>query len=59
MVTMISVSVIFDNKEIYSCSYKKGDFLELEQNMLPRNIKGISKGLEISGFSVFDYSVRS
>ena len=47
-----SVSVIFDNRDNYFCSYNKGDFVKLEENTLPRNIKGIAKGLEISGFGI-------
>ena len=33
--------------------------MKLEKKKFPRNIKGIAKGLEISGFGVFEYSVRS
>ena len=54
-----SVSVILDNGDNYSCSSNKGDFLDLEEKMLLINIKGTSKGLEISGFGIFKYSVRS
>ena len=33
--------------------------MELEENMLPRNPRGIEKGLDISGFGIFEYSDRS
>ena len=33
--------------------------MDLEEKTLPRNIKGIEKGLEISGFGIVEYSVRS
>ena len=33
--------------------------MNLEEKKLPRNIKGIVKGLEISGFGVVEYYVRS
>ena len=59
MGTVSSVSVIFETGATYSCSYDKRDFVKLEENMLPRNIKGIAKGLEISGFGIVEYSVRS
>ena len=52
------VLVIFDTGDIYSCSSNKGDFVKLEDNIFPRNIKGIEKGLEISGFGIVEYSVR-
>ena len=32
--------------------------MKLEEK-LPRNLKGIAKGLEISGFGIVEYSVRS
>ena len=54
-----SVSVIFDTGATYSCSYNKGDIVKLEDNIFPRKIKGISKGLEIYGFGIVGYSVRS
>ena len=56
---MISISVIFDTGANYSCSSSKGYFLELEENVLPRNIKGIEKGLDISVFGIVKYSIRS
>ena len=56
---MSSVSVIFDTGAIYSCSSNKGDFLKLEDKTFPRNLKCISKGLEISGFGIVEYSIRS
>ena len=59
MVMVSSVSVIFDTGDNYSCSYKKGEFLKLEEKTFPRNLKGIAKCLEISGFGIVEYSVRS
>ena len=56
---VISVSVIFDTEDTYSCSSNKGDFVKLEEKKFPRNIKGIAKGLEIYGFGIVEYSVRS
>ena len=54
-----SFSVIFDTGATYSCSSNKGDFVKLEEKKLPRKIKGISRGLEIYGFGIVEYSVRS
>ena len=54
-----SVSVIFDTGAAYSCSSNKGNFLKLEEKTFPRNIKGTAKGLEISGFGIVEYYVRS
>ena len=54
-----SFSVIFDTGVTYSCSSEKGDFLKLEENTFPRNITGIEKGLDISGFGIVEYSVKS
>ena len=54
-----SVSVFFDIVYTYSCSSNKGDFLELEKKMLPKHIKGISKGIDATGFGIVEYSVRS
>ena len=59
MVTVSSVSVIFDTGATYSCSSNKGDFVKLEKKKFPRKLKGIAKGLEISGFGIVEYSVRS
>ena len=42
-----SFSVIFDTGSTYSCYSNRGDFVNLEENTFPRNIKGIAKGLEI------------
>ena len=53
-----SVSVIFDTGATYSCSSNKGDFVKLEERKFPRKLKGIAKGLEISGFGIVEYSVR-
>ena len=33
--------------------------MKLEEKKFPRNLKGIAKGLEISGFGIVEYSVRS
>ena len=33
--------------------------MNLEEKTFPRKLKGIAKGLEISGFGVVEYSVRS
>ena len=54
-----SFSVIFDTGATYSCSSNKGEFVKLEEKKFPRNLKGIAKGLEISGFGIVEYSVRS
>ena len=54
-----SVSVIFDTGATYSCSSNKGDFLKLEEKKFPRKLKGIAKGLDIFGFGIVEYYVRS
>ena len=54
-----SVLFFFDTESTYSCSSNKGDFAKLEERTPPRNIKGIEIGLEISGFGIVEYSVRS
>ena len=33
--------------------------MKLEEKKFPRKLKGIAKGLEISGFGIVEYSVRS
>ena len=33
--------------------------MKIEDKMFPRNLKGIAKGLEISGFGIIEYYVRS
>ena len=33
--------------------------MKLEEKKFSRNIKGIAKGLEISGFGIVEYSIRS
>ena len=33
--------------------------MNLEEKIFPRNIKEIEKGLEVSGFGIVEYSVRS
>ena len=59
MSMVISVAVIFDTGATYSYSSNKGDFLKLEEKTFSRNLKGIAKGLEIYGFGIVEYSVRS
>ena len=54
-----SVSVIFDTEATYSCSSNKGYFVKLEERKSPRNLKGIAKGLEVYGFWIVEYYVRS
>ena len=54
-----SVSVIFDTGTSYSCSSNNGDFVKLEEETFPRKLKGIEKVLEISGFGIVKYSIRS
>ena len=57
---MVSLfSVIFDTGATYSCSSNYGDFVKLEEKKLPRKLEGIAKGLEISGFGIVEYYVRS
>ena len=45
-----SVSVIFYTGATYSCYFKKGYFVKFEEKTFPRKLKGIAKGLGISGF---------
>ena len=47
-----SVSVIFETGATYSCYPNKGDLVDLEEKMLPINLKGIEKGLNIYGFGM-------
>ena len=54
-----SVSSIFDTGVTYSCSSNKVDFVKLEENPPPRNLKYIAKYLDISGFGIVKYSARS
>ena len=54
-----SISVIFDTISTYSCSFDKGKILNIEEKTFPRNLKGIEKVLEISGFRIVKYSFRS
>ena len=56
---VISVSVILDTGDNYACSSNKGYFMDLEDKTFPRKLKGIEKGLEISGFGIIEYYVRS
>ena len=59
MVIVISVSLIFGTGATYSFYSNREDFVNLEDKKSPRNLKGIAKGFEISGFGVVVYSVRS
>ena len=59
MCMVSSVSVIFDTGDTYSCSSNKGEFVKLEEKTFPRRLKGTAKGLEISGFGIVEYYVRS
>ena len=59
MCTVSSVSVIFDTGATYSCSSNKGYFVKLEEKIFPRKLKGTAKVLEISGFGIVEYYVRS
>ena len=59
MGTVSSVSVIFDTGATYACSSNNGDFVKLEEKKFPRKINGIAKDIEISGFGIVEYSVRS
>ena len=56
---VISVSIIFDTGATYSCSSNKGYPVNLEYQTLPRNLKGIAKGLDTSGFGIVEYFIRS
>ena len=56
---MRSVLAIFDTRATCYYSPNKGDFVELEENKPPRNIKSIAKGLDSYGFVIVEYSVRS
>ena len=33
--------------------------MDIEDNMFPRNLKGIAKGHDIYGFGIVEYSIRS
>ena len=50
---------IFDTGATYSCSSNKGDCVKFEERKSPRNLKGIAKVPEISGFGIVEYYVRS
>ena len=54
-----SVSIIFDTGATYSCSSNEGDFVKIEEKTFPRKLKGIAKDLEIFGFGIVAYFVRS
>ena len=56
---MRSVSVIFGTGSAYSCSSNKIYCVDLEYNIHSINIKGIAKFLDIYGFRVVEYSIRS
>ena len=53
------VSVIFDTGSTYSCSSNKGDVVNLEEKTSPIKLKDIAKGLDIYGFGIVEYFVRS
>ena len=57
--TVSSVLVIFDTGATYACSSNKGDFVKLEEKTSSRNIKGTAKCIEIYGFGIVKYYVRS
>ena len=57
--TVSSVLVIFDTGDTYSCYSNKGDLLKLENKKPPRNLKSIENSIEIYGFGIVKYSVRS
>ena len=59
MVTVSSVSVIFDTGGTYSCYFNNGEFLKLEEKVFQNKLKVIAKGLEIYGFGIVKYYVRS
>ena len=59
MGTVSSVSVIFDTGATYSCFSNKGDFVDIEEKMFLRNIKGVAKGLNMSGFGIVKYYART
>ena len=59
IVRVSSFSVISDTGSTYSCSSYKGGFVKLEEKMFPRNFEGGAKGLDISGFGIVEYFVRS
>ena len=56
---MISVSVIFEVEATHSCFSNKVYFVDTEKKIFRRNTKGIVKGLDISGFGIVDYYIRS
>ena len=58
MGTVSSISVIFDTGANYSCYPNKINFVNLEEKIPPRKLKGIEKGLEISGFGIVEYYFR-
>ena len=55
MSMVLSVSVIFVTGATYSCYSNKGYFVKLEEKKFPRKLKGIAKGLEISGFGIVEF----
>ena len=48
-----SVSLSFDTGYTYSCYSNNVDFVDIEDEMFPRRIKGTAEGLGIDGFGVF------
>ena len=55
---MRSVSLIFDTRSSYLCSSNRVNFVELVENKSPRNIKVVSKVLEVTAFIIVDYFSR-
>ena len=51
------VFIIFDTGVTYSCYSNKGSFVNFEENISARKIKGRAKGFDISGFEVVKYYV--
>ena len=54
-----SVSVIFYTGSNFPCSSKKLDFVNLEEETFPINTKDIANRLDVYGFGIVEYSVRS
>ena len=56
---MRSVLVIFDTVVTYPYYSKERDFVDLEEKTSPRKLKVIAKDLEMYGFGIIEYFVRS
>ena len=52
------IRVEFDTGAISTCNPHTSDFVELKMNKSPRNIKVISKGLQIEGTGIVEYTVE-